>query len=127
MSDYNLKQSLGKIKASSFNFALIEGKKNDMVLVTPKPAPGKLLEDTKKECGEGKRIAKGICLKENGQIVFATRSAPMPAWKTTLKKIFQEQKCSMFLPVELRQLRNDESDEVVTEEVGGNEEESSES
>jgi hypothetical protein len=116
MSTYNLKQSLSKIKAKPFNFALIEGKKSDMVLVTPKPAPGKLLEDTKKECGDGKRTAKGVCLQENGQIVFATRSAPMPAWKATLKKIFQEQKCAMFLPIELRQLGNHESDEVVNEE-----------
>ncbi|MDB6122864.1 MAG: hypothetical protein JWQ71_1857 [Pedosphaera sp.] len=127
MADYNLKQALSKIKAKPFNFALIEGKKSDMVLVTPKPAPGKLLDDTKKECGDGKRIAKGVCLKENGQIVFATRSAPMPAWKATLKKIFQEQKCSMFLPIELRQLGNNEPDEVVTEVVETNEEESSES
>jgi hypothetical protein len=123
MSDYNLKQSLSKIKAKPFNFALIEGKKSDMVLVTPKPAPGKLLDETKEECGAGKRVAKGICLRENGQIVFATRSAPMPAWKATLKKIFQEQKCSMFLPVELRQLGNHESDEVITEDTN---EESSE-
>ncbi|MDB6122860.1 MAG: hypothetical protein JWQ71_1853 [Pedosphaera sp.] len=119
MSYYNLKQSLSKIKAKPFNFALIEGKKSDMVLVTPKPAPGKLLDDTKKECGDGKRIAKGVCLKENGQIVFATRSAPMPAWKATLKKIFQEQKCAMFLPVELRQLGDHESDEVVNEDESG--------
>ncbi|MDB6122865.1 MAG: hypothetical protein JWQ71_1858 [Pedosphaera sp.] len=113
---YALKPILSKLKKTPFNFALIEGKKNDMVLVTPKPAPGKLLDDTKKDCGDGKRIAKGICMKEDGQIIFATRGAPMPAWKTAVKKIFQEQKCSMFLPVEFRQLGANESEEVVTEE-----------
>jgi hypothetical protein len=122
MADYNLKSSLTRVNAKPSNFALIEGKKSDLVLVTPKPAPGKLLEDTKKECGDGKRVAKGICLKENGQIVFATRSAPMPAWKATLKKIFQEQKCSIFLPIELRQLGDHESDEVVNEDESGSNE-----
>ncbi|MDB6066622.1 MAG: hypothetical protein JWR26_2830 [Pedosphaera sp.] len=117
MADYNLKQNLAKIKDKPFNFALIEGKDSSMVLVTPKPAPGKLVEDTKKECGGGKRVAKGICLKEDGQLVFATRGAPAAAWKATLKEILKEQNCSMFLPIELRQLGDNESEEVVSEEA----------
>src|SRR5258708_38874520 len=101
MSEYNLKQNLAKVKEKPFNFVLIDGKDSSMVLVTPKPAPGKLVEETKEECGAGKRLAKGICLKENGMLVFATRGAPQGAWKAMLKKIFQEEKCTAFLPIEL--------------------------
>jgi flagellar motor protein MotB len=117
MADYNLKASLNKLKAAPFNFALIEGKDSNMVLVTPKPAPGKMLDETKEECGAGKRVAKGVVMREDGQIVFATRGAPMPAWKAVIKKIFQDQKCSAFLPIELRQLGNHESDEVATDDT----------
>jgi hypothetical protein len=111
MPDYNLKQSLAKLNATPFSFALIEGKNSDMVLVTPKPATGKLLDDTKEECGDGKRVARGICLWENGKLVFVTPKPPMPSWKSVLKKIFEEQKCSLFLPIKLRQRANGESND----------------
>jgi hypothetical protein len=118
MAEYNLKQNLSRLKNKPFNFILIEGRKSDMVLVTPRPAAGKMVEETKNECGDGKRVTKGVCLKEAGQIVFATRSAPLPAWKSSLKKILQAQRCAMFLPIELRQLSANESEEMITEETG---------
>ena len=108
---------MSKVKSKPLNFALIEGNKSNMVLVTPKPAPSKLLEETKEECVAGKRVAKGVVMRENNQIVFATRGAPMPAWNAIIKKVLQEQKCSMFLPIELRQLGANESDEVISDDV----------
>jgi hypothetical protein len=116
MADYNLKAALHKLNAKPFNFALIEGKHSDMVLVTPNPAPGKLISDTAEECGDGKRVAKGICLWENGKLVFATRKPPMPSWKSALKKIFEEHKCTLFLPVKLRQMDGNESKVPETED-----------
>jgi hypothetical protein len=118
MSEYNLKSNLNKLKDKPFNFALIEGKQAQMLLVTPRRAPARLVDETKMECGNGKQVAKGICMREDGQIMFATRLKPSPAWKSTIKKIFVAQKCTSFGPIDIRQLKETELEEAIAEEEG---------
>ena len=118
MGEYDLKAAVLKIRNKRLNFSLYKGEKENQVLITPKPATQKQVTALEKECGDVKRLAKGVCFFEEGLLVFATKTKPSPAWETLLTKIFKEQQCAKFLPLTLRQLGESESDEVEVEEGG---------
>jgi hypothetical protein len=108
MSDYDLKTSLKRFKNRSFYFALIKGEESNQVFVTSKPAKTKDLIEIIETCGGGQRIAKGQCLWEGKQLVFATKAAPAPRWTAIITKTFKAHRCNKFLPVVLRQLAENE-------------------
>jgi hypothetical protein len=120
MPDYDLKTALIKIKENRRNFALFKGEKDNHILITPQPPKTKQIEALEEECGEVKRIAKGICFYENGVLTFATKAPPAPIWESMTTKIFKAHNSAKFLPVVFRQLAEGESDEVsVIEEEEG--------
>ena len=72
MPDYNLKINLAKLQKEPFNFVLILGKKGQMLLVGARKLAAKLIMQTREDC-DGRVVAKGICVRGEGQIVFSTR------------------------------------------------------
>jgi hypothetical protein len=116
MPDYDLKATLGKMQSKRMNFALFKGEKANQLFITPKPATPTQIAELEKTCGALKRLAKGICFLENEHLVFATAGAPAPAWEAILTKILKDHQCAKYLPVGLRQLGPQESDEVSGEE-----------
>ena len=120
MPDYDLKVALKRINEKPFNFVLIKGTKSDQVVISPKPIGPKQLNPVVEECGDGKRIAKGICMweqnAEGNQFTFATKVPPSPTWEKMITVVFRESKCTTYLPIVMRQLAEDESEEVSSEE-----------
>ncbi len=113
MADYDLKTALNNMRGKSFNFALYKGKKDNQVLVTAKPPSTTQVTALEKECGEVTRVAKGICRHVPGEgTEFSTRLAPPPSLLASLTKLFRERGCAKFLPVFVKQLGPNESDEV---------------
>ena len=93
MPDYNLKINLAKLQSEPFNFLLILGKKGQMLLVSARKLAAKLIMQTKQDC-DGRIVAKGICVREEGQIVFSTRIKPVESWKKAMKEIFERPEMS---------------------------------
>ncbi len=119
MAEYDLKIALTKLQNRRMNFAFYRGVDADQILITAKPPTPKLIKEMEKECGESKRILKGVVFADGGELVFATKNAPSPMWENQLRVIFKDRKCTKFLPLVVRQLKDDESDEVELEEIEG--------
>ncbi len=112
MAGYDLKSAVNKVKEKRLNFGLYRGEEANHVLITAAPASAKQVAEIEKDCGPTKRLVKGLCFWENGKLVFASKTSPAPAWEMLIVKVFKDHKCSSFLPVELRKLGDNESDEV---------------
>jgi hypothetical protein len=114
MADYDLKIALQKMGTKRMNFALYRGSDSNQVLLTPRAPAPKLIKETETECGDGKRVLKGIAFYEGNDLIFATRK-PAPQWEKQITLVFKDRKCATFLPIALRELAEDESDEVIEE------------
>lgn len=119
MADYDLKTALNRVSAKPSNFVLIKGAKGEQVVVSPQAPSAQVLTPIMEECGKGKRVAEGICMIENDQLVFATKSAPSPAWAAIVTKALKDRQCGQFLPAEWRQIGESPSKESSGEEDGG--------
>jgi len=116
---YELKIALQKLGKKRFNFALFRGDAEDIVLVTPRPPNSKLIKEAEAECGKGaKRVLKGLCFQEAEALVFASKNKPSPTFEKVIKDVLKARQCAKFLPIELRQLAETESDEVEAAEDG---------
>jgi hypothetical protein len=118
MGNYELKAAIAKIENKRLNFGLYKGAKSNGVLITPRPASTKLIEELEADCGKAKRVLKGLCFWENDRLVFATKTEPSSSWESMIVKVFKDHECSKYLPISLRQLKEDEADEAEGEESG---------
>jgi hypothetical protein len=116
MGNYELKAAIAKIENKRLNFGLYKGAKSNGVLITPRPASTKLIEELETDCGKAKRVLKGLCFWENDRLIFATKSEPSASWESMITKVFKDHECSKYLPITLRQLKEDEADEAEGEE-----------
>src|SRR5258708_16655173 len=121
MEDYDLKIALTKLGNKRLNFGFYRGADANQVLISPRPPTSKQVAEMEKECGDTKRILKGIVFYEGNLLVFATKTEPSAQWEMQMTKVFKERKCSTFLPLSLRKLSENESDEVEAEEGEGEE------
>jgi len=112
MAEYDLKLAVPKLRNKRLNFGFYRGKEADQILITPQPASPKQIAELEKECGESKRVAKGVAFYDKDQLVFATKTTPSPQWETQMTKVFKDRKCSQFLPLVVRQLGPNEPEEV---------------
>ncbi|MDB6124375.1 MAG: hypothetical protein JWQ71_3368 [Pedosphaera sp.] len=115
MPPYNLKQTLSKVHDKPFNFQLIMGKKQ-VLLVTPKPAAKAQVDEAVATAVKGVREAKGICKRVGEEIIFFTKNAPTGMLKTGMKLAFNTNNCKS-VAWDLQQLSPGESEEAHTEVV----------
>lgn len=118
MAGYDLKTALKRVSTKPSHFVLIKGEKSEQVYISPQPANAKQLTPMMEECGKGKRVAAGVCALEKGQLVFATQTAPAPAWAASVAKVLKSHQCGQYLPAGWRQLGDKESAEAATEGDG---------
>ena len=115
MADYDLKAALKRVTAKPSRFVLIKGAKSDQVYISAQPPSAKVLTPIMDECGKGKRVGEGICLRENDQLVFATKSAPSPAMAALVTKVLKGAQCGQYLPAGWRQIGEKEEEESAEE------------
>jgi hypothetical protein len=112
----DLNSALAIVTERPVNFAFYRGQDADLMLVTPNPPTPKELAKAEEECGKLSCVLKGLCSRIDGKLVFAIRLDPAPAWEMMLAEILKERKCAHFLPIQVRQLRPDEPEEVFNPE-----------
>src|SRR4051812_36551833 len=115
MPPYNLKKTLSKVHDKPYNFQLIMGKKQ-VLLVTPKPAAKTQVDEAVATAVKGVREAKGICKRVGEEIIFYTKNAPAGILRTGMKLAFNTNNCKS-VAWDLQQLKPGESEEVHTEVV----------
>ena len=115
MADYDLKAALKRVSAKPSRFVLIKGAKGEQVYISSQAPSAKVLTPIMDECGKGKRVGEGICLRENDQLVFATKSAPSPAMAALVTKVFKSAQCGQYLPAGWRQIGEKEEEEETAE------------
>jgi hypothetical protein len=117
MPEYNLKSALAKVHKKPVNFAFYRGEDADQILITPKPPGQKDIAQIQAECGKVKCVMKGVCYRrEDKKLVFATRLTPAPAWEMLLTALLKTRKCGELFPIEVRQLKPNEAEDVSDED-----------
>lgn len=113
MDEYDLLSAIKKIRTRRCNFVFYKGDEANQLLVSPKRIkPKEAVELLAGQCGHIKPLAKGLCFQENDATIFATRGAAPKVLATLLTKVLRVHRCAKFFPFELRELRDDEGDEV---------------
>src|SRR5690242_14081852 len=115
MAGYDIKKAVANVGAKPLNFSFYKGEDADQIFISSAPPTTPQVQGINKECGKTTVLLKGICFREAGVLVFATKAKPAPQWKMQISSVLKERKCQGVSKIDLRQLGPNDSDVVGVE------------